>query len=252
MDILLSLEPNLLPATTLINLVLWLKLPIKICALWGRGDTREIVWKGGGNIKATGCLHYFNKLWTKGNTTPPGAASRWVGFVPLGNLFHHENKVFANQETFDVHVLLICLYIHTHNKECGHLQTKLNHRLLTSCNLKTESFICEAALMWWLTMVSKSCQLPLEAVFIYICLTQLSERVRQIEPNATVQICIQLLVLFPSLPSAISTDCLVIFSHFHLPCGNPEPSCLSRSPDFPHPHGSPFSLGLHQLFLVAL
>lgn len=223
MDILLSLEPNLLPATTLINLVLWLKLPIKICVLWGRGNTWEIVWKGGGNIKATGCLHYFNKLWTKGNTTPPGAASRWVAFVPLGNLFHHEN-VFANQETFDVQVLLICLYVyiytHTHNKESGHLQTKLIHRLLTCCHLKTESVICEAALMCWLTdpMVSKCCQLPLETVFIYICLTQLSERVRQIVPKATVQICIQLLVSFP-LPA---------LCHFHwLSCHiQPLPSAL--------------------------
>ena len=38
MDILLSLEPNLLPATTLINLVLWFKLPIKICV---RGGGKE-------------------------------------------------------------------------------------------------------------------------------------------------------------------------------------------------------------------
>lgn len=210
MDILLSLEPNLLPATTLINLVLWLKLPIKTCVLWGRGNTCEIVWKGGGNIKATGCLHYFNKLWTKGNTTPPGAASRWVAFVPLGNLFHHENKVFVNQETFDVQVLLICLYvyIYTHTHTIKSVVTyKPNLSTDFWLHLKTESVICEAALMWWLTdpMVSKCCQLPLEAVFIYICLTQLSERVRQIEPKATVQVCIQLLVSF-SLPA---------LCHFH-------------------------------------
>lgn len=63
MDILLSLEPNLLPATTLINLVLWFKLPIKICVL----EERRGVWlkdEGGGKTKASGCLHYFSKLST--------------------------------------------------------------------------------------------------------------------------------------------------------------------------------------------